>query len=60
MSSTFSYYNNIMHINVLPYPRERGPMGGAPDIGPRLRGGPIFKASVSHLDVKERPGTQIQ
>ena len=40
----------------VPYPRERGPMGGAPYIGPRLGGGPIFKVSVSRLYVKERPG----
>ena len=30
----------------IPYPRERGPMGGAPYIGARLGGGPIFKVSV--------------
>ena len=41
---------------VILYPRERGPMGGAPYIGPRLGGGPIFEVSVAHLDVKERPG----
>ena len=40
----------------IPYPRERGPMGGAPYIGPRLGGGPIFEVSVAHLDAKERPG----
>ena len=40
----------------VPYPRERGPMGGAPYIGSRLGGGPIFKVSVSRLYVKERPG----
>ena len=40
----------------LPYPCERGPMGGAPYIGPRLGDGPIFEVSVSHLDAKERPG----
>ena len=38
------------------YPRERGPMGGVPYIGPRLGGGPIFEVSVAHLDAKERPG----
>ena len=42
-----------MHI---PYPRERGPMGGAPYIGPRRGGGPIFEVSVAHLDMKEHPG----
>ena len=40
----------------VPYPRKRGPMGGAPYIGPRLGDGLIFKVSVSHLDAKERPG----
>ena len=43
------------HI-LIPYPRERGPMGGAPYIGPRLGDGPIFEVSVLHLDAKERPG----
>ena len=42
--------------SILPYPRERGPMGGAPYIGPRLGDGPIFEVSVSHLVTKERPG----
>ena len=42
---------------LIPYSHERGPMGGAPyGIGPRLGDGPIFEASVSHLDAKERPG----
>ena len=48
-----------MHVPVLihiPYPRERGPMGGAPYIGPRLGGRPIFEVSVSRLYAKERPG----
>ena len=40
----------------IPYPRERGPMGGAPYIGARLGGGPIFEVSISHLYAKERPG----
>ena len=31
-------------------------MGGAPYIGPRLGGGPIFEGSLSQLNVKERPG----
>ena len=43
-------------IIIIPYPRERRPMGGAPNIGPRLGGGPIFEVSVAHLDAKERPG----
>ena len=29
-------------------------MGGAPYIGPRLGGGPIFEVLVSHSDAKER------
>ena len=41
---------------LIPYPRERGPIGGAPYIGPRLADGPIFEVSVLHLDAKERPG----
>ena len=41
---------------IILYRRERGPMGSAPYIGPRLGDGPIFEASVSHLDTKERPG----
>ena len=40
----------------LPYPRERGPMGGAPYIGPRLGDGPMFDVSVSRLYAKERQG----
>ena len=39
------------------YLRERGPMGDAPCIEPRLGGGSIFKVSLSHLDVKEHPGS---
>ena len=30
-------------------------MGSAPYIGPRLRDGPIFEVSVSHLVAKECP-----
>ena len=48
--------HEYMATIVLPYPRERGPMGGAPYIGPRLGDGPIFEVSVLHLDAKERPG----
>ena len=40
----------------VPYPCERGSMGGAPYIGPRLGDGPIFEVSVSRLYVKECPG----
>ena len=32
---------------LLPYLRDRGPMGGALYIGPRLGDGPIFEVSVS-------------
>ena len=48
--------NILQYEIILPYPRERGPMGGVPYIGPRLGGGPIFEVSVAHLDAKERPG----
>ena len=40
--------------SIIPYPRERGPMGSTPYIGPRLGDGLIFEVSV--LDAKERPG----
>jgi hypothetical protein len=40
----------------IPYPREKGPMGGAPYSGSELGGGPIFQVSVSQLHSKERPG----
>ena len=43
-------------VILLPYPRERGPMGGAPYIGPKLGDGPIFEVSASRLYSKERPG----
>ena len=46
-------HSRMLHV---PYPRERGPMGGAPYIGPKLGGGPIFEVSVSRLYSKERPG----
>ena len=46
----------IVPVIILLYPRERGPMGGAPYIGPRLGDGPIFEVSVLHLDTKKRPG----
>ena len=46
---------------ILPYLREKGPMGGAPYIGSRLGGGGgggggIFEVLLSQLDAKERPG----
>ena len=43
-------------ISYLRSTSQRGPMGGAPYIQLRLGDGPIFKVSVSHLDMKERPG----
>ena len=44
-----------LHVMVcLPYPRERGTWAVHPKI--MLGDGPIFEVSVSHLDVKERPG----
>ena len=46
----------LVSIIILPYPRERGPMGGAPYIGPKLGDGPIFEVSASRLYSKERPG----
>ena len=45
---------------ILPYPHEKGPMGGAPYIGPRLGGGPIFKIPLLQLDAKERPGKYVR
>ena len=41
---------------VLPYLREKEPMGGAPYIGSRLGDGPIFEVSPLQLHAKERPG----
>ena len=46
----------VLYSLHVPYPRERGPMGGAPYTGPRSGDGPIFKVSVAHLDAKECPG----
>ena len=43
-------------VRVIPYPRDRGPMGGSPYIGRRLGDGPIFQVSVSRSYAKERPG----
>ena len=34
----------------------KGSMGGAPNAGPRLGDGPIFKASLSEFDVQDRLG----
>jgi hypothetical protein len=41
---------------LVPYPREKGHMGGALYIGPKLGSGPIFQVSMLELDSKERPG----
>ena len=41
---------------ILPYLREKGPMGSAPYIGSRQGDGPIFKVLLSQLDAKEHPG----
>ena len=46
---------NMWDTHVL-YPRERGPMGDAPYIGPKLGDGPILEVSVARLYSKERPG----
>ena len=43
----------------IPYPREKGPMGGVPYIGPRLGGGPIFEIPLSQLDAKECPDKYV-
>ena len=43
-------------LGTLLYPRERGPMGGAPYIERRLGDGPILEVSVLQLYAKERPG----
>jgi hypothetical protein len=46
-------FSHQIHV---PYLREKGPMGGAPKIGPRQGDEPIFEVSVSQLDTKEHPG----
>ena len=52
----FQYYHNNI---IVPYPHERGLMGGAPYAGPRLGDGPIFEVSVSHLYSKVRQGAEM-
>ena len=47
---------DLHHHSIISCLREKGPMGGAPYIGSRLGGGPIFEVSLSQLDAKERPG----
>ena len=34
---------------IIPYPRKRGPMGGAPYTGPRLGDGPIFEVNIAFI-----------
>ena len=48
-----------LHVScgiTIPSQKIKGPWAGTPYIGPRLGDGPIFEASVSQLDAKERPG----
>jgi hypothetical protein len=45
----------VLHVYI-PYLCEKGPMAGAPYIGPRLGGGLIFVVSLAHFDAKEHPG----
>ena len=47
---------HVLRILKLPYPCEKGPMSGGPNIGPRLVDGPIFEVSVLQLDPKECTG----
>jgi hypothetical protein len=56
MNEKFRDNNFVIATFFHDYPRQKRPMGGAPYIGPKLGGGPIFQVSVSQLDVKERPG----
>ena len=42
--------------STLLYLCEKGPIGSAPYIGPRLWYGLIFEESLSQLDAKEHPG----
>ena len=53
----YMYQDNTKTVYYSTVPSRRGPMGGAPYIGPRLGDGPIFEVSVSRLYSKERPGT---
>ena len=46
----------MLYKALVPYPRERGPMGGVPYIAPRLGDGPIFEVSISPLCAIERLG----
>ena len=50
------YRCSMCKCSAIAYPRKRGPMGGAPYIGPKLGDGPIFEVSVSRLSSKESPG----
>lgn len=40
---------------MVPYLREKEPVGGAPYIGPRLGGRPKLEVSVSQLDARQAP-----
>ena len=51
--------HNYIIITTILYPCEKGPMSGAPYIGPRLGGGPIFEIPLSQLDEKERPDKYV-
>ena len=56
MSEVDNTYTDRHSLYNIPYPCERGLMGGAPYIRPKLGYGPIFEVSVSRLHSKERPG----
>ena len=56
MAFYFDTITSLWGVKNLLYPHERGPMGGAPYMGPRLGDGPIFVVSVLRLDAKEHPG----
>ena len=55
MSPFFFFFFFLMILYIL-YLREKGLMGGAPYIGPRLGDRLIFEVSGSQFDSKERPG----
>ena len=42
-------------LSIVPYPREKPPMGGTPYIGFRPGGGPTFAVSLSHLSAERAP-----
>ena len=56
------FINDIVvrcQMDIIPYLREKGPMGNTPYIGPRLGDGPKLDVSVLQLDAKKRPGIKI-